>query len=305
MGRWWGYKFQWMLSFYLYTLMKDETYILSKAKVVEWKKFNLFAKKLLTFKQKCLDKYWPDFDLNLEVLVEWEDNCLDDISFISWTNDENIDNIIFIQVKTKWWDEWNTIYTGDWIYKAITNFLNNINFLKFSHVWNISFFIITNKNLAQALRKKVNSKGPELYLDFVNHILWLNNLYKSINKDIIISTLKWEFEINSDILKVYRKEEILNIKKLIEKLKIVFDALVIIEDIDYYLLKSELEDHYWHTKFLSEKDRIEDLCWEWIEVKKWTPEFERYRKYKNTYFHPKDWWKLIHELDVITKWKFI
>lgn len=305
MWRWWGYKFQWMLSYYLYTFMKNDKYFLDKNKKIEWKDFNNFARKLLKFKDKCIEKYGDNFTFELDILVEWEDKCFDDISFISNSDDKNIDNIIFIQVKTKWWEKWNTIYTWDWLYKAITNFLWNINFNKFKHAWNITFFIITNKNLAKSLRKKIDSKWPEIYLDFINHIIWLENLHKEVNKEIIISILNKNFNITSKFLQIYDGDKLTKIENLVKDLKIIFDSLSIIEDIDYYLLKSELIWFHTNSVYLEEKDRIEDLCWEWIEIRKWSPEFERYEKYKNTYFHSKDWWKLIHELDVITKWKFI
>jgi hypothetical protein len=62
---------------------------------------------------------------------------------------------------------------------------------------------------------------------------------------------------------------------------------------------------YDELDFYRKEKRIRHLCWKWLEITKWTPEFERYEKYKNIYFHSQDWWKYIHEIDVITKWKFI
>ncbi len=305
MWRWWWYKFQWLLSYYLYTLMKEGWYSLDKSKRVSWKNFYLFATRLARFKEKCLEKYWPDFDFKLEVLVEWEEECLDDITFISNSWVSETDNIIFIQVKTKGWDESKTLSTSDGIYKAITNFLNNINFQKFKIEWNISFFIITNRNLSKPLTKRLQSKWPELYIDFINHLGHIKNLFKDLNSEIILSMIKESFVMESKYLKVYTKEELKKILSLVQDLKNIFESLTIVEEIDYDLLKLELLWYYKKIDFYENLDRIEDLCWKWVEIRKGTPEFERYEKYKNTYFHPKDWWKLIHELNTLTKWKFI
>lgn len=305
MWRGWGYKFQWLLSYYLFTLMKEDWYVLDSWKKVSWKEFHLFAKRLKKFKDKCLEKYWADFQFKLDILVEWEELCLDDITFISdsWTN--NIDNVIFIQVKTKWWDKAKTFSTSDGIYKAVGNFLKNLNFQNNKHKWNLSFFIITNRNLAKPLIKKFQSKSVELYLGFINYLKKIDNLEKKINKEIVLSMIKNEYIEKKEYLKVYSKSDIQEIWLLVQDLTIIFNSLSIIEEIDYDLLRSELIWHYGKIDFYENLERIEDLCWQWAEIHKWTPEFERYEQYKNTYFHPENWGKLIEDIQTMTKWKFI
>lgn len=316
MWRWGWYDYQWLLSFYLFTLMKNEEYFLDKNKKYSWKDFSLFVNRMNKFKKKCIDKYWDDFTLKVEILVEWEERCLEDITFIS--NDEwnDFDNNIFIQVKTKWWEDNNTISTSDWIYKAITNFVFNTNFQKDKGKWNILFFIFTNKPLTSVLTRKVQSWWPELYLDFINHIIWLKktdlypnnplkNLYKKENNDLIIDLLNSKDIIIQKYLNIYSKEDLFKLLNLVNDLKLIFNNLDIITKIDYDILEFELEAFYWETIFLRELRRINKLCFKWVEINRWTVEFERYENYPNTYFIFDGKWKFIKDIDCITRWKFI
>lgn len=313
-GLW--YDYQHVLSLYLFTLMKKPEYILNKTKKYSWKDFSLFVNRMNKFKEKCIKKYWDDFEFKAEILVEWENNCLDDITFISNNESEKFDNNIFIQVKTKWWDENNTIYTTDWIYKAITNFTFNLNFQKDKLNENISFFIFTNKPLAPSLTNKIKSKWVDLFLDFVNHISWLwkaefypseklENLNKKINHDIILNLLKWITILEDKYFKFYSEDYLIKLSNLVLDLKIVFNNLDIITKIDHDILREELKEYYWKLTYFEENERITDLCWKWIEINRWTQEFEKYENYKFTFFKPNDWWQTIDKIDVITKWKFI
>lgn len=316
MWRWWGYDYQWILSYYLYMLMKEEKYSPNKTNKNKWWDFNIFIDRIDKFKNKCFKKYGTDFHFKLDILVEWEDNCLDDISFISNSSSLGIDNVVFIQVKTKWWDKSEIITTPEAVYKAIKNFLININFQKDKIKDNLSFFIFCNKNFSDSLTNVFQSKWPELYLRFINYLCkWtildiypsegLKKLYKKENRSLVTDVLKWENIYNKKYLKIYSKEYLEKLLTLIYDLKIIFTNLDILEKIEYDTLESELMWFYEEIDFLRNERRIRQLCWKWDEIRKGTPEFERYEKYKNTYFHPKDWWKLIHEIDVITKWKFI
>ncbi len=316
MWRWWWYDYQWVLSFYLYTLLKKEDYILDKYKKYSWKSFVFFVNKINKFKEKCIKKYWSDFNLKFEILVEWEEKCLDDITFLSDIEWKNFDNNLFIQVKTKWGEENNTISTSDWIYKAISNFLFNINFQKDKNKWNIMFFIFTNKDLTRPLLERIKSKSTELYLDFINYIIninkiilypdtILNNLNIAENQKIVTNILNWNNILINEYLNLYWEEYLLRLINLVVDLKNIFSNLYIITKIDHELLKYELKSFYWDLNYFKEKERISELCFMWKEVKKWTKEFWKYEKYKYTYFLPNDWWKFIHQIDSISKWKFI
>lgn len=313
---WWWYDYQWILSLYLFTLMKKSEYILDKTKKYSWKDFSLFVNRMNRFKEKCIKKYWDDFEFKVEILVEWEDNCLDDITFISNNESEKFDNNIFIQVKTKWWDENNTIYTTDWIYKAISNFVFNLNFQKDKLNENISFFIFTNKPLSKSLIWRIKENSSSLYIDFVNYIWWLSkneiypnkkleNLHKKINHEIILNLLKWVPILEDKYIKIYSEDYLKKLYNLVFDLKIVFSNLDIIEKIDHEILKNELKSFYWELFFFKEKERISELCFMWHEIIKWTQEFEKYWNYKFTFFKPNNWWQTIDKIDVITKWKFI
>jgi hypothetical protein len=316
MWRWGWYDYQWLLSFYLYTLLKKEKYILNKYKTYTWKDFSLFVNKISKFKQKCIHKYWKDFDLKFEVLVEWEEACLDDITFISNAEWEIFDNNIFIQVKTKWWAENNTITTSDGIYKAITNFLFNINFQRDKWKWNIIFFIFTNKDLSRPLLDRIKSKSTKLYLDFITHILKnnKNNDYPNtslellnieINKSLITNILNSKNILIQQYLDIYSKEFLMKLINLTNDLKIIFNNLDIITKIDHEILKKELKTFHWKLDFFEEKERISELCFMWTNIKRWSDEFKRYENYEYTYFVSDNGWKFIHQIDNITKWKFI
>lgn len=316
MWRWWWYKYQWLLSFYLYTLLKKSNYILNKSKEKKWTDFWLFITRITKFKRKCIENYWSDFNLKFEVLVEWEEECLDDITFISNVEWKDFDNNIFIQVKTKWWENTDTITTSDWIYKAVRNFLSNINFQNNKENDNIIFFIFVNKSLSYNTSKIFKTKWPELYLSFIDNICNNNpsikypqeslyKLYKTSNKEMITDLLKDNDIFITKYLEIYWDEYLKKLKVLFLDLKIIFKKLEIIEKIDYDLLKSELINFYWKLFFYEEIDRIEDLCWRWEEINRWTKEFEKYEKYKHTYFLQNDWWKFIHQINSISKWKFI
>jgi len=316
MWRWWWYDYQWLLSYYLYTVMKEDWYILDKTKKYSWKEFYLFVSRIQRFKERCLNKYGNDFQFKVEILVEWEKDCLDDITFLSDSWLWDIDNVVFIQVKTKWWEEFETITTSEGIYKAIKNFLINLNFQRDKIKDNLSFFIFCNKDLSQPITDVINSKWPESYLRFIDYFCKKNSLeiypsfvlkrlYKKTNRLLIIDILNWKDIYIDEYLKVYSKEYLEKLTCLIYDLRNIFINLDIIEKIDFDILESELLWYYDELEFYKNERRIRHLCWKWDEIDKWTPEFERYEKYKNTYFHPKDWWKLIHEINVITKWKFI
>lgn len=310
------YDYQHVLSLYLFTLMKETTYILDKTKKYSWKDFSLFVNRMRKFKEKCIKKYWDDFELKVEILVEWEDNCLDDITFISSNEWKKFDNNIFIQVKTKWWDENNTIYKADGIFKAISNFLFNLNFQKDKLNENIYFFIFTNKPLANSLIDEINRNWPDLYLDFVNHISWLwkSNFYpkepleklnKSINHEIILRLLQWKSVLEDKYMKYYTEDYLIKLSNLVIDLKIVFNNLDIITKIDHDILRAELKQFYWEVIYFRERERITDLCGKWVEINRWTEEFEKYEDYKFTFFKPKNGWQTIDKIDIITKWKFI
>lgn len=305
-GRWLWFYYQHVLSLFLFMLLKEEKYVLDKNRQYSWVNFISFVKRIEKFKRICINRYGKDFPFNLEIIVEWEEKCLDDITFISNNLKNSLDNNIFIQVKTKWWVPKN-ITKNDGVYKAIKTFLDNINFRKDSK--NILFFIFTNKPLSPELLKRFQSKAPDLYIDFIEYfnkkskIKWLNI---SLNRRIITDILK-KIDITSN--EVYLKEyDIVKLKEfeaIIKLLEILFKNLYFIHKIDDDILDLEVDKFYWKDKASSKIRDITRLCWKWTPIEKWTPEFERYEKYKNTYFHPKDWWKFIHELDVITKWKFI
>lgn len=316
MWRGWWYDYQWILSFYLYTLLKKEDYILNKYKKYSWKDFVYFVNKINKFREKCVNKYWWDFNVKFEVLVEWEELCLDDITFLSDVDWKGYDNNIFIQVKTKWWEKDNTISTSDWIYKAISNFISNINFQKDKYNWNIMFFIFTNKDLTRPLLERIKSKSTKLYFDFINHIISTNknsiypttslkNLNIKENTKIITGILSWNDILIKENLDLYWKEYLLKLTTLVNDLRVIFTNLYIITKIDHELLKYELKSYYWKLDYFEEKERISELCFMWEEIKEWSKEFERYKKYNYTYFLPEDWWKFIHQIDSISKWKFI
>jgi len=296
--------------------MKKKAYILDKNKKYPNKDFWLFARRMQGFQKKCIDKYGKNFSFKLEVLVEWEEKCLDDITFISESNTVDIDNIIFIQVKTQGWEESEPITTAHQVYKTVKNFLINYNFQKDKHKDNISFFIFCNKNFATPIKEVIDCRWPELYLRFINYLCKseivdiypsssLNNLNKVINKKLIIDILNGKDIFIDDFLKFYSHEYLEKLTCLVRDLRTIFSNLDIIQKIDYSLLEEEMMLFYGELGFLRNERRIRDLCWKGVHINKWTPEFGRYEKYKNTYFHTKGWWKFIHELDVIKKWKFI
>lgn len=316
MWRWWWYDYQWLLSFYLYTLLKKDEYILDKTKKYTWKKFWLFANRINKFKSKCIKEYWDDFNIRFEVLVEGEEKCLDDITFISDIDWKKYDNNIFLQVKTKWWDESYTITTSDWIYKAVRNFLSNLNFQNNKNNGNILFFIFVNKMLSEKTSRMFKTKWLELYLSFIDNICnnrplkiypqqCLDKLYTTLNKELIIDLLNGKDIFFDKYLNVYTKGYLEKLKILVLDLIIMFERLEIIEEIDYDLLESELLWFYSELDFMRWERKVRHLCWKWDEIKRWTKEFEKYEKYKYTYFLPNDWWKFIHQIDTISKWKFI
>ena len=316
MWRWWWYDYQWLLSFYLYTLMKNESYKLGSNKAFAWKDLSLFIRRMKKFKDKCIMKYWDDFNFKVEILVEWEELCLDDITFISKDEYKDYDNNIFIQVKTKGWDDSTTISTSNWIYKAVSNFISNINFQKDKNKENILFFIFTNKDLTRPLLKMIEDKNAKLYNLFANYIIWekqniiypvikLNNLNWVLNSDLIVDILNNSNIFISKYLDFYEYDYLTKLTVLIKDLNIIFNNLDIITKINHNILEDELEWTYWELIFLKETRRISKLCWWWDEIIRGSSEFDKYTKYTFTYFTNKEWWKFIHEIDRISKWKFI
>lgn len=315
MWRGWWYAYQWVLSLFLYVLMKDKSYSIETTNKW-WKDFTEFKNKVVKFKKKCLLKYWDDFDLKVEVMVEWPEECLDDITFLSHNEWDNFDNNIFIQVKTKWPEE--EMKWTEWIYKSVVNFINNINFQKDKNKGNVHFFIMTNRDVSRRLLNDIRNTKINIYLSFAREIIRskkhdfypheeLKNSKWKKNHLIVESILKDEDIVTEENLKNYTEEYLEKFKNLILDLHIVFKNLDIITKVNQKILEDELLNHLWELQYLREEKRVSKLCWEWEEVEEWTEEFKRYQNFKHTYFLPKTWleWKLISEIDVITKWKFI
>lgn len=319
---WWWFIYQWLVSFYIYMLLKEEWYSINNF----WKSpsdFIEFRKNILKFKDFCFKKFWNDFNVKLEIMLEWDWKCFEDINLLFENNSNLNDNLIFIQVKTKWSDK--PITRNDWILKSINNFIKNINFNKDKLNNNFLFIIFLNNKLSSWLLDEIKNQHVDFYISIINYIIKENNI-KKINKNINypLNPLKslWDnslitkhliidlkdknlADINlAKYIKYYKEDEIKKIYMLVKDLKIILDNLKIIKSIKDKLILDELKNFYWESFYKS----YFNIHMKWpskYKILKYDKEFNTYKKFLFTYFSSKDWWKFIHELDSISKWKFI
>lgn len=323
---WAWYTFQWIISLYIYTLFKENDYnIDTSLKLPD--DFKEFRRNILIFKKKCVDKYWNDLSAKLEIMLEWEWKCFEDINLLSINSSWNSDNLIFIQVKTKWWNK--TITKNDGVLKSIKNFIQNLNFQKDKEKNNVLFFILSNTKLSQTLLNEISTHNVNFYISMIDYIISDNNT-RTTTKNLLypnkpLNNIWLNSELTSDLiiklkdnnisdidlskyLNLYDINYIHKLYKIIKDLKVILNNLVLIRSLKIDLLKSELINYYgrsWEWGYLDKKDIIESLSTDITEIHKSDELFNRYKKFMYTYFSKEDNGKFIYELDSISKWKFI
>ncbi|MDD5213236.1 MAG: hypothetical protein PHG82_02330 [Candidatus Gracilibacteria bacterium] len=317
-----GFIYQWLVSFYIYMLLKEEGYSInnfgkSPSDFIE------FRKNILKFKDFCFKKFGNDFNVKLEIMLEGDGKCFEDINLLFENNSNLNDNLIFIQVKTKGSDK--PITRNDGILKSINNFIKNINFNKDKLNNNFLFIIFLNNKLSSGLLDEIKNQHVDFYISIINYIIKENNI-KKINKNInyplnplkslgdnslitkhLIIDLKDKnlADINlAKYIKYYKEDEIKKIYMLVKDLKIILDNLKIIKSIKDKLILDELKNFYGES-FYKSYFNIHMKGPSKYKILKYDKEFNTYKKFLFTYFSSKDGGKFIHELDSISKGKFI
>lgn len=317
-GAW--YVYQWLLATYMYMILKENSYTLVKNGKVS-SKLKTFYENIKSFKDECEINFWADFNINFKIMLEWDWKCFEDINLL-WTNEsKNNDNLIFIQVKTKWWKE--PITKTNWIIKSIKNFVENINFQKDKKNKNFLFFIFTNTELSDNLVNEFKQNNIKLYQSIINEIIRDNNKRKTTKKlyypdKTLVSIKKEEKEfiknmlvdmvnnniiILDDYLEYFTKDYLIKLYKLLSDLKIVINNLNIIESIHFSLLQSELTKFYTEDWFKIKAFDNSILSFNKTKIHKWEKKFLEYQKYKYTFFSKE--WQIINDLDFISNWKFM
>jgi len=320
--KWWWFIFQWLLSFYIYSLFKDARYSINQWDNVS-QDFRTFRDNIEKFKHKCLERFWEDLNLKLDIMLEWEEKCFEDINILSTWNFPNLDNYIFIQVKTKWGED-TTITKNDWVLKAIMNFLNNINFQKSKKENNFLFIIFTNTKLAKTV-EAISSHHVDFYISIINEIITdnrkrkatKNSNYPSTLLNIVWNNAQLTEKLILDLLyndfknidcapysSIYSKKYIEKVYNLTKDLNIIVSNLLIVKSIKFDILESELMRIYWND-FWNLQYYFQKLAIDKNKITNTHADFENYKKYLFTFFSPKEWWKLIEELGFIEKWKFV
>lgn len=257
-------------------------------------------------------------------MLEWEELCFEDINLLSGNNSGKFDNLIFIQAKTKWWKD-STITKNDWIFKAIRNFVQNINFQKDKNDNNYLFFIFTNSKLSESI-DSIKTHNVIFYISIVDDIIkdnnkrkqsknlsypdkTLNNIWINSNKTekLLLEILYKKIgEINlNEFTDLYSEEYIKNLYLLVKDLQMVVNNLVIIKSIKLQTLYKEMSSFYWIPKYRELKETFEYLSIDKHVIHKEDSKFDKYTNYPYTYFIAKDWWKCISDIVSISKWKFV
>ncbi|NDK08814.1 hypothetical protein EOM39_06260 [Candidatus Gracilibacteria bacterium] len=317
-----GYIFQWMLSLYIYSLFKDNKYYINQDKDVT-NEFKTFRDNILKFKNKCCYKFGDNLNLKIEIMLEGEEKCFEDINLLSTGSIPNQDNYIFIQVKTKGGDN-ATITKHDGILKAIKNFLANINFQKNKNDNNYLFIIFTNSKLSK-LVNTINTHHIDFYISILNEIIKDNNNRKNtknsnypnnflnligtnstLTENLILELLYkniYDLDINK-YNKLYSKDYIEKLNLLIKDIELIVNNLHIVKSIKFDILEEELINIY-NDNFYKLQNYFQKLSVNKDKIYKINKDFEIYKNFLFTYFSAKGGGKYINELDSISRGKFV
>lgn len=323
-GAWFMYQ-NLMVAFIEATLKWKYKLTLGNEVKEDYKSFRNSIKK---FKQAILHKNYDEEDRlydiktinntrdkDLDILLEWDGNCFEDINLLKILTNQTNDLHVFIQVKTKTENSWN-ISVWDGILKSIYNFQKNINFQKYKNDSSIIFFIITNKNISKTVNDLV-SKKLDSYIQIIDHIITKNN--SLVNKDILLPTKelnKFNWAKNKEFIESilnwysnisdfwYNWEELGKFINLVRDIEKILSNIHIIHSIKTDILENELENYYWKDLW-NKIFEIQKKSWDVTPIQNVDGLYENYMKYEHTFFDSKDWWKYAFELDEIKKWKFL
>lgn len=317
--------YQQLLSLYIHILFKS-TYRMDTSREVK-EDYKLFRNSIKNFKQEVIHKKYEiedrkyDFnsvnntnDQDLEILLEWDGRCFEDINLLKEVIEKDNDLHVFIQAKWKW-EALSNIGLWDGILKTLFNFQKNINFQKYKYDDEILFFIFINKSITNKVQPILN-KTLEWYLIVIDYIVTENlNLaipnpelpQKRINKFKSDYYLKIIEEVLNDTLSIseYENEtDIESLADLIFDLQIIFDKMKIICNIKPQVLIEEM-NAFFDWNLWNEMFQISLKSSDVTPINRWDPDFLIYERFKYTFFSSQDEWKYVSQLNQIGKWKFI
>lgn len=252
-------------------------------------------------------------DKELDILLEWDGDCFEDINLLKISQKTSHDLYVFIQVKAKTENAWD-MSPQDGILKAINNFYKNIHFQKYKFNGNVLFFIVVNKDISKAIENIVKKEWKS-YITIANDIIAKNNekkktangdlptkqfssLDKKWNKDFIVNILN-----NGSIPNLFGPEND-KMVQLVQDIDVILSNLHIIHNIKMDVLEKELERYYRDNLWNKAYEVLKKSC-DVTSISSSNSEYEKYKKYQYTFFDSKDGWKTAAQLDAISKWKFM
>lgn len=324
--RWAWFMYQNLMVAFIEALLKWKYKLTLGNEVKE--DYKSFRNSIKKFKQSILHKNYDEEDRlydiktinntkdrDLDILLEWDWDCFEDINLLKVLDNKDNDLHVFIQVKTKTENSWN-ISVWDGILKSIANFQKNLNYQKYKNDSSLIFFIITNKNISKSV-KAITEKKLDSYIQIIDYIITKNNKLKNKNINLPFKELnKFNWEKNKQFIEAilnwyanidkfwYSGEELNKIVFLVKDLEIILTNIHIIHSVKTEILEKELENYYWNDLW-SKIFEIQKKSWDVTPINSGDPLYQDFAKYNFTIFDSKNWWKSASELGSIKKWKFL
>lgn len=295
---WWWFIYQWWICVFIKHCIENY-----------WNSCNYKDNDVIHYykiiKDLLTDRFWEKNIATIDILVEWNWNCFEDINLLSKTWEKT--KLLLVQVKW-WWDSWKKVLKNDDIF----NFLNNIN---------------KNLNLNKSNKNKVVLLSNKLFSKHINWILSGNDL-TIINSLIAIFKAKYNkidiysFKIYiSECIKVWKtktklyykspkneisKEKYDEIFTLIKSFYKIKDRIIKIENFNFDKIKKYLIDFYWSKSAIIDFFYISEQSTnlEWIKHSTNSREFYIYKdKYNDISFLES--WEILTIDSEIREGKFI
>lgn len=286
---------------------------------------NEIEKYFKTIEKIIIESFWIDvLAKEIDILLEWDWNCFEDINILHKSKKTNKTSMILIQVK--WWNtnsedsEINNekVLETKKRKKLYWNLIKNINIPLLEK--NIKIIIISNKEFSWPLNNFTewkldsnrNIKDNKVFINSltteISNVFKTKSQYNNKLNDYITSiylnkkitqNIYW-IKLPLNIWEEYKEREII---RYIKKKVLIREKIILIPNIKINLLITELKKYYKENTLREKFYNIiqNSISLEHIKVR--TDEFEKYLKYDDIYFWKEK--KKISDFEKIREWKFI
>lgn len=306
---WWWYYYQHLISIFLDFFIRWDIALLEKDKL------NKEYIKAFNNMKKFISSHWLLPKRNtLDLLLEWDLKCFEDINFIqkSWK-----DTICYF-FQSKWATERNDTAFRAKFRKILINFSKNINQTNCIH----KLVVIHNRDAPEFKALNRKSKTSTESYRLVNQIIWTittENDKNTIDEHIFLLTKRyedttiWEYIVKQYLFydSLIESVDWISISgAYLEKIKTysdLLDKVYVIDSLAYSNIKKVLEEYLTYSKLNLSDFIIKywEKSFDATSILNGSIDYDQYLFYDNIYFSSTDWWRKAIELEFIDKGKFM